>query len=89
MGLDVEGGGDANEGKDLRVGFSVFDDAEVGHFHVDDRGQIGLGHAECFAARSNGFPHSFEVRCIVAYAFFHTSKYKEKDENSGMKIHNC
>lgn len=89
MGLDVECAGDANDRQELWVGFSVLDDAEIGHFHVDDGGQIGLGHVEGFAARSNGFPQSFEVGGIVANAFFHGTNVKEKDENSGMKIHNC
>lgn len=88
LGLDLQGGGDAGDGKDLRVRFSVFDDGEVGHFHVDDGGQIGLCHVESFAFGDNGFPQGFEVGGIVAYAFFHGTKLADLCQRIAMEIHN-
>ncbi len=86
--MDLQGGGDAGDGKDLRVRFSVFDDGEVGHLHVDDGGQIGLRHFQGFAFGSDGFPQGFEVGSIVAHAFFHASKLVDLCQKIAMEIHN-
>ncbi len=86
--MDLQGGGDAGDGKDLRVRFSVFDDGEVGHLHVDDGGQIGLRHFQGFAFGSDGFPQGFEVGSIVAHAFFHASKLVDLCQRIAMEIHN-
>lgn len=72
----------------MGVGFSVFDDGEVGHFHVDDGGQIGLSHFKGFAFGSDGFPQGFEVGSIVAHAIFHGTKLADLCQRIAMEIHN-
>ena len=46
LGLDLQGGCDEGDGEDLGVRFSIFDNGEIGHFHIDDGSQIRLGHFE-------------------------------------------
>ena len=54
LGLDVQGGGNFYQRKDLRIGFTVLDDRKIGDFHVDDGSKICLRHLETFSTRGNG-----------------------------------
>jgi hypothetical protein len=71
LGLDVQGGGNFYQRKDLRIGFTVLDDRKIGDFHIDDRGEIRLGHFECLPTGGNFPSQCFEKCCVIAYPFFH------------------
>ncbi len=87
--MDIERRSDADDGEQLRIGFAVLDDREVGDFHVDDGGQVCLGHFERFATSSDSPSQSFEKLCIVVYPFFHERNFLDLCHKIAMDIHKC
>ena len=88
LGLDVQGAGNADDGKELGVGFSVLDDGEIGDLHVDDGGEIRLRHVEIFSACGDGLTQGFEVLGIIVHALFHDAKLHALCQRIAMEIHN-
>ncbi len=87
--LDIECRSDADDGEQLRIGFAVLDDREVGDFHVDDGGQICLGHFECLPTGSDGPSQSFEKCRIIVHPFFHERNFLDLCHKIAMDIHKC
>ena len=88
LGLDVQGAGDADDGKELGVGFSVFYDGKIGDLHVDDGSKICLRHLETFSTRGNGLSQGFEILGIIVHAWFHDAKLHALCQRIAMDIHN-
>ena len=88
LGLDVQGAGNADDGKELGVGFSVLDDGEIGDLHVDDGGEIRLRHVEIFSACGDGLTQGFEVLGIIVHTLFHDAKLHALCQRIAMEIHN-
>ena len=63
--MRVHGGSEFGEGKDLRVGFAVFDYAEVWNVHTYFVGEICLRHLQFLALGSYVLSKFFKVFFVV------------------------